>query len=725
MFYRFLLILVFITQPLLSQAVRIDSDSTQSPLMFGIHDLQEALAEQGYPVNPASADFTIRFVHFEPGMGPQGYRIEKEGSRGIRVTYGDAVGGMYAAFDLTEHLDRYGNFSTLQDYARKPYILRRGLKYNIPFDGRTPSYDDTGTAAQENIITMWDFNFWKHYLDNMARNRYNVLSLWTTNPYPGIVKLPQYPDVNFDDVGKATVPITPQASNHFNQYDLFAPENHEIILKISLEEKIAYWTKVFDYAESLGIEIYMFHWNIFNWNAQGKYGITREQDNPDMIAYQRYCIEQFLLTYPQIDGIGVSAGENVNRRRDWKIGIEDWLFQTYGLGLLDALEQDPDRPMRFIFRHLWSDLEKSARAFEGYNVPFNTSHKYARARLYSTTTSPYLDFEYRDKVEATDVPCWLNLRNDDLFILRWGNADYVREFLSNVPKDVMQHEAGFYMGSDSYVWGREFVSKVPELSGQWELDKHWYRYMLWGRLGYDLTLNRDYFEYRLSREYPELDPAQFYATWATASKIISWVDRFFFRINDAQFAPESNRSKWGFLTLDESYFKFPPLRGSGFLSVQDYAQAILNGSPLEGTTPPEVANAIDQLAAKALGGVMQLRSKAHILSDQTDSTLKDIESMAYLGQFYALRIRAAAQLAIYRQDPSIKSHHRQAVRYLVAAVDAWTSYADSMSIRYHDQLLSRTHYVDWNEILEEVRKEAEAIKNDGLTILSYDAFANL
>ncbi len=69
-----------------------------------------------------------------------------------------------------------------------------------PFDGRAPSYDDTGTAAQENIAVMWEWEFWRTFLDTLARNRYNVLTLWTNHPYPGIVDLKKYPGVSYDNV---------------------------------------------------------------------------------------------------------------------------------------------------------------------------------------------------------------------------------------------------------------------------------------------------------------------------------------------------------------------------------------------------------------------------------------------------------------------------------------------------------------------------------------------
>jgi hypothetical protein len=86
----------------------------------------------------------------------------------------------------------------------------------------------------------------------------------------------------------------------------------------------------------------------------------------------------------------------------------------------------------------------------------------------------------------------LNLRNDDLFVPRWGDPDYVREFMANVPRDVMRWEAGCFMGPDGFVQGREFVHKDPDLAGQLEVDKHWYRFNV-ARSGRSVRgANRDY-----------------------------------------------------------------------------------------------------------------------------------------------------------------------------------------------------------------------------------------
>ena len=93
------------------------------------------------------------------------------------------------------------------------------------------------------------------------------------------------------------------------------------------------------------------------------------------------------------------------------------------------------------------------------------------------------------------------LRNDDNFLFRWGAPDFVREFIRNLPRVVT---AGFYYGSDSWVWGREFMSLEPESPRQLELAKHWYHWMLWGRLSYDPDLSNEHLRQILAARYREV-----------------------------------------------------------------------------------------------------------------------------------------------------------------------------------------------------------------------------
>lgn len=690
-------------------AIRYDQDDAMQ--VFGVGDLKNALRQTGNRIVYSDADLHIVLSQYGLGMGPQSFRIQKESDRAIRIVYGDSVGAMYGAIELAEQISLGGGLAAVEEKARKPYILRRGLKFNIPLDARSPSYDDTGTSAHENIATMWEWDFWKRFLDNMIRNRYNVLTLWTNHPYPSIVKLPKYPGVNYDDVHVLKVPFNEKGDRHGDKLDFLDPQHTRRIKRISLDDKIAFWQKVFNYAEDHGIELHVIHWNIYTFGAEGKLGITDDGRNEKTKAYIRYCITEFLKTYPQIDGMGVAAGEHFNLPRGER---EKWLWQTFGQGIMDYHKTDPGRTINFIFRSLMSNAENILDAFKDYKAgPFHTDHKYARARVHSTTTSPYLDVEYREGLEKIKVPCWLNVRNDDLFILRWGDPDYVREFWANVPRDMMRWEAGYFMGPDGFVQGREFVYKDTdsELSGQLEVDKHWYRFMMFGRLSYDLTLTRDYFEARLQQRFPQAHATLLYDTFQASSRIVPLVNRFWFRINDYMFSPEGCISNKGFLTVDDTFFQYPPLRGSGILSVQAYAAAVLADKPFDGMTPMEVADRLDGYARQTLKGVKSLRKQADG-QEEMFAMLLDLEAMAYLGRYYADKIRGAAELAVYRQDSSRQQAHEKAIQHLSNAVSAWEAYAKAATSQYRPQLFSRTHYMDWWKILADVKQELQTVKHE-------------
>ena len=98
------------------------------------------------------------------------------------------------------------------------------------------------------------------------------------------------------------------------------------------------------------------------------------------------------------------------------------------------------------------------------------------------------------------------LRNDDNYYFRWGAPDFVREFIQNIPYDVSR---GFYYGSDQYIWGREFLSRDPETPRQLEVEKHWYHWMLWGRLGYDPQLGNERFIQILQARFPQIEASSY------------------------------------------------------------------------------------------------------------------------------------------------------------------------------------------------------------------------
>ncbi len=68
-------------------------------------------------------------------------------------------------------------------------------------------------------------DFWHEYLDELARNRYNVLSLWAKHPFPSMIKLEDYPEAAMDDVYSYTGEITPELHKDWREVDIYNSAN--------------------------------------------------------------------------------------------------------------------------------------------------------------------------------------------------------------------------------------------------------------------------------------------------------------------------------------------------------------------------------------------------------------------------------------------------------------------------------------------------------------------
>ena len=97
-----------------------------------------------------------------------------------------------------------------------------------------------------------------------------------------------------------------------------------------------------EYARDRNIQFYVVTWNIFTYGVDGKYGITDAIDNPKTIDYFRASVREMFRAYPLLAGIGLTAGENMGEVRMYSGGVdafdakENWLFATFGQGVLDA-----------------------------------------------------------------------------------------------------------------------------------------------------------------------------------------------------------------------------------------------------------------------------------------------------------------------------------------------------------------------------------------------------
>lgn len=638
---------------------------------------------------------------------PQSYAIRKKVAGGTTtyvVVGAGAVGAMYGGLDLAECL-RTG--APVADADQAPHIEQRGIKFNIPLDARTPSYSDNSDSAQQNIAEMWSFDFWREFLDEMARHRYNVLSLWNLHPFPSMVKVPEYPQVALNDVQRTTIRLDDTFS--LDGKDMVRPAmlaQLETVRHMTIDEKIRFWRDVMQYAKDRGIDVYVFTWNIFTWGAEGKHGITRAQDNTTTIDYFRRSVREMVLTYPLLAGIGITAGENMEARKD-EFSKEKWLWKTYGEGIRDALKQQPGRQFRLIHRFHQTGLTEILNEWKEYPGPFDLSFKYSIAHMYSSPKPPFIEAALPHL--GPKLRTWLTVRNDDIYSFRWADAAYARDYIRNIPP--ADKIAGFYMGPDGYNWGREFLSTEPEHPRQLVMKKQWFSFLLWGRLSYDPSLPDERLERILAHRFPEVPARRLAGIWAQASRVFPEITKFHWDDIDLRWFPEACLSHFrhrGFYTV-RHFIEGATMPGSGNLDALTWRDRSLAGQPMNGKTPLEVAASLKAYANAALPGVAELRAKQGS-NKELRLTLGDIEAMAHLGNYYAEKILGAAELALYDRTGEA-ARKDAAVSHLAVALEHWKRYAAVYASQYKPQLLNRVGLVDIPALAAKVANDIEIARN--------------
>jgi hypothetical protein len=250
----------------LAETVRLYFDPAIPQIAFAAGDIKAALEKQKHTVEthqldalskagtgkkivlavatdkPVASALSAQGGKPAASLGEQAYalRTTTKPELSYWVLGGDANGVMYGGLQVAENISVHG-FSGRYDSEETPFMLNRGMKLNLPLDRRIPTYVGgwSSASAKKAIPHVWDMAFWKSLIDQQARNRYNLLSVWVHHPFPALVKLADFP--------KASLP-------RIEGFDGFVKEmNHE--------QRVAFWREVMQYAHSRGMKFYFFNWN--------------------------------------------------------------------------------------------------------------------------------------------------------------------------------------------------------------------------------------------------------------------------------------------------------------------------------------------------------------------------------------------------------------------------------------------------------------------------------
>jgi len=608
-------------------------------------------------------------------LGEQAYALRTTTTPQLSywVLGGDDNGAMYGGLQVAEYINFNGLIGSYTE-DESPHVRFRGIKFNIPLDAEAPTYNGNwdGTSHQVAVEHVWDLEFWKTWFDEMARHRYNILSLWNSHPFVCMLNManeyPEYAGIAINDV-----------------HTVDKNEDPVFVKSMTIDQKIQHWKDVMKYGRDRGFGVIFSMWNLRTYTADGVAGIDREDPTSDASKKYIYrCVKMFLETYPDLEGIGITNGEKLGSLSEPE--REVWAWETYGQAILDHAKAHTDRNLVFIHRHHDSDyptmVEKFGALMDQENVRFDLSFKYSQAHAHSAVAPDrWYSRNMEDFLEPKNLRSWLTIRNDDWYFLHWGDHQFVRDYISSFPS-VENYVNAFYIGPDGWVFSKVFTSKDPYYKNKdaLSIQRTWYMQKLWGRIGYNPSVSVDLFKNHMGVKYPEASSENLFEAWTKASQSIRLANEQVTGNDwdlDFDWWPEAWSSRAnGFRTLDELRIT-AVMDGSTLCSIGETANDNCGAATSALTTA-------DKIEALAKSAIQNLGSIGYGANTDLKLTLKDLYAQANLGLYDANKFRAA----IYLEQGGKSNEAQDAIG---TAYCYWMNYTDIMDDLYIGVNTQRNH----------------------------------
>jgi len=689
-FARFVVLLIFafvMPSQALSQTVGVFYDTNNEQMKFAAGDIKLALEEKSFTVEmlPLSSlnssysnkkvvislvsdtnvvnVFTAQGGTLPTSLGEQAYAIRTttSGEQSYWAFGGDETGTMYGGIEIAEQITSTG-FSVTHNSQESPFMLNRGMKLNMPLDRRIPTYvggwDSTSTGLA--IPQVWEMTFWKKLIDQQARYRYNLLSVWVHHPFPALVKVAGYE--------KASLPRI----EGFNGY----------VKELNHDQRVLFWREVMQYAHNRGMKFYFFNWNIYADYASTQYpAVTRDQSNPTTIDYMYKSMTALINTYPELDGFGISAGDGMDSNAS-NTAKTTWTWNAIGKAVKDYATVNPTRKFNLIHRSIGSGTNEWNSIYAPLDgvgkVVSNYSHKYAQAHMYSAPTPKWSEGGLK-AIQDYGKKSFITVRNDDLFYTNWGDPKFVRDFMNGIPSK--SSVDGMYIGSDGYTPSQSFLYKDNSNNQQLDAERRWYMEMLWARLAYNPQTSDETFKRMLAKRFSVATSNSLFQGWALASRGI----------------PRASELVTGAWSLDFEWYpegcNSDPGRCTGFRTIYDFANMSTHPNKENTTvTNGSVVCDISNSAAGTCSGKKDTYTIANEMQADAETALtlmnsigsggntdfqlaiNNIKHLAYLSLYYAHKIRGATFLKA-GQMPKAKDE-------MAKAYCRWISYTRLMEVDY-------------------------------------------
>ncbi len=630
-------------------------------------------------------------------LGAEGFALSHEGAT-LVIAGGDARGAMYGLLDVAEQVRRGVSLARIPARTEKSRLPFRAIKFNLPFAAYR-----TGQSIEQHQDTCRDPKFWEAFLDMMASNRFNTLTLWSLHPFHYLTVPKSFPEAkSFPDA--------------------------------ELASYRALFTKIFSLAKERGIETYLVNWNTFvspgfsrahnlatyslEWRHIGE-GVK------DKIVedYTRECVQQTLDEYPDLTGLGITIGERMGGQTP--VERRTWLDNAFFAGM-----QAAKRPAKFIYRAPLSADTKSGgttseendrltrQQIEGLGghirspiyveFKFNWSHGHSSPKLFIVHGGKLSDAYWNPAPKNFQV-VW-TVRNEDFHVLRWGDPQFIRDFVAN---NSAAYVGGAILGSEIFIPAKDYTSlDGPWKTWRYDFDRQWLMYALWGRLLYNPATPDNALESLFADRFGGDSAPELLAAWSLASRTPLRFASFHQGRIDGSLYTEAF-SAWSdrgpaLRFFDINSFISHPVLDTKYVNIADFVQAagkVENGK----ISPPQLADTLDHDLTEVLRLVASVRARGRV-APTLDAELTDLECWVAFGRYFAEKIRGGVALASFRAT-SDAAQQAAAVRHLELALTHWRSLA-TLGTRYNkEDILFQTHTpFSWTRQIPDAERDIEIAK---------------
>ncbi len=652
------------------------------------------------PLTPLNDDLSEILNRHLPGIEDDGYKIVREGES-IYVIGLKEQGCLYGLMNLCEQLDDDVDLSMVKERAVNPALAFRAIKFNLPWSPYRP-----GEATDLHYEKCRDLDFWEDFLDMMVENHFNALSLWNAHPFPYLVRSASYPEA--------------------------CPFNDE-----ELEEWRAFWQSLFRMAKERGIETYLVNWNIVvSPEFAEAYGAKEHFDRSDMVKeYTRESVTQVINEYEDLTGLGVTLADWMGNWGEEKMTPrerEDWIQETFVEGMKAA-----DREVKFIHRAvLAGDPAEMRRVIDDADlstqtiveVKFNWSHGHSTPHLSLTHSNDAgtIARGFWDPAPENYFIAWM-IRNEDFFVLRWGDPDFIRE---HIRTNLHEYVRGYFVGSEGYIPAVDY-SHADSIQPPWNhaFEKQWLFYRLWGHLLYNPDQSDEFLARGFDLRYEGIDARSMLKAWSLASRVPRYMASFFKGTWDFTLYSEGFLAPWitgyddgksPFISIEE-LIRHPTL-DARYLSISDYCRIVDEGKLPDTSfiTPLELARHVDEECEQALALVYSLDSIGdHSGSAGLESELADIRTWCKLGFYFADKLRAGVALETYRLSGK-QTDKQEAIAHLEACLRWWEDVVrltigrykpmPYVSMGHHEPRWPEFTHFHWSLFTDQVEADVEYAK---------------